>query len=112
MRAQRALAILLTVLFFALVIFGLGALFAIFHHRVWGYVVGALACAVMVYAGISSLRGSDAPGQRSGPGSTANGAGGGKPVGKGGAGRRTAAGDRPKNSPGAGSGRPGRARRR
>jgi threonine/homoserine/homoserine lactone efflux protein len=57
-RTQRALAVLLTVMFFALVVFGLGALFAQFHERTWGYVIGGLACLVMVYAGISSLRGS------------------------------------------------------
>ena len=57
MTAQRALAVLLTLLLFALVIFGLAAVFALFGHRNWGYVVGALACAVMTYAGINSLRG-------------------------------------------------------
>jgi hypothetical protein len=56
-KTQRALAVFLTVLLFALVIFGLGALFAVFHHRVWGYVAGVVTCAVMTYAGINSLRG-------------------------------------------------------
>ena len=56
MRAQRALALLLTVLFFGLVIFGLGALFAVFHHRFWGYAVGVAACVVMTCAGVRQLR--------------------------------------------------------
>ncbi|MBL7488614.1 hypothetical protein I6A60_14745 [Frankia sp. AgB1.9] len=111
MRAQRALAILLTVLFFGLVVFGLGALFAVFHERTWGYVIGGFACVVMVYAGINSLRGSDGPSPRPGTGKAADGSGGGKPAGKGGTGGKTAGG-RGKNSAGAGSDRSGRTGRR
>jgi hypothetical protein len=72
-KAQRALAVLLTFLLFALVIFGLGALFAVFHHRVWGYVAGVVTCAVMTYAGINSLRGNDVTGRPGGAGKPASG---------------------------------------
>ncbi|ADP84063.1 hypothetical protein [Pseudofrankia inefficax] len=111
MRAQRALAILLTVLFFGLVVFGLGALFAVFHERTWGYVIGGFACVVMVYAGISSLRGSDGASPRPGTGKAPDRAGGAKPAGKRGAGGKTAGG-RGNNSAGAGSDRSGRTGRR
>ena len=74
MTAQRALAIFLTFLLFALVIFGLGALFAMFHHRNWGYVAGAVTCAVMTYAGINSMRGDAIAGGPAGANRPAGGA--------------------------------------
>jgi hypothetical protein len=102
-KAQRALAVLLTFLLFALVIFGLGALFAVFHHRVWGYVAGVVTCAVMTYAGINSLRGNDVTGRAGGAGRPAgraqnSGAKGGKAPGP----------RSPGDGSGAGRGRSGR----
>ncbi|OAA24434.1 hypothetical protein UG55_103078 [Frankia sp. EI5c] len=55
-RGQKVLAALLTVLLFALIIFGLGAAFDQFDHRGWGYVVGIATCLVMVVAGVSAAR--------------------------------------------------------
>ncbi|WP_018501497.1 hypothetical protein [Parafrankia discariae] len=54
--AQKLLAAFLTVMLFALVVFGLGAAFDSFGHRGWGYVVGLGCCAVMIIAGLVAAR--------------------------------------------------------
>ncbi|WP_018635382.1 hypothetical protein [Parafrankia elaeagni] len=54
--AQKVLAAFLTVLLFALIVFGLGAAFDQFGHRGWGHVVGLGCCAVMVVAGVVTSR--------------------------------------------------------
>ncbi|OHV45387.1 hypothetical protein BCD48_01350 [Pseudofrankia sp. BMG5.36] len=113
------MAVLLTVGLFGLVIFGMGALFALFDHRVWGYVAGALACAVMVGAAVNGSRRSEGTGGPAGPGQRGDGrrptaarrpAGPGRPGGAGGSGRSSGRAGGP-GRPG-GTGRPGRSGRR
>ncbi|EFC86292.1 hypothetical protein [Parafrankia sp. EUN1f] len=53
---QKVLAGILTFLFFALVIFGLGAAFDQFGHRAWGHAIGIGACVIMVVAGVATSR--------------------------------------------------------
>lgn len=50
-RSQRFVAVVLTLLLFGLIVVGASAVFAIFGHRGWGYVAGALICVVMAIAG-------------------------------------------------------------
>ncbi|MCM3886851.1 hypothetical protein [Frankia sp. R82] len=54
--AQRSLAVLLTVLVFGLVVFGLGAATATFGERWWGYVLGGVFCVLMVIGALLSGR--------------------------------------------------------
>lgn len=119
MKAQRALAVVLTVGFFGLVIVGMGALFALFDHRVWGYVVGALACAVMAGAAVRAARSDDSGGPSGRPGaaqprrqpSAQRPAGSGRPGRPGGGGRGGPGRASPSGRPG-NAGRPGRTGRR
>ncbi|WP_462187458.1 MULTISPECIES: hypothetical protein [unclassified Frankia] len=52
LRNQRILAVVLTVLLFGLIVAGMGAGFALFGHRGWGYLVGGISCAVMALAAL------------------------------------------------------------
>jgi hypothetical protein len=89
MKAQRAVAVLITVLFFALVVFGAGAVFATAGHRTWGYAAGGLFCVVMAGAAVVVDRreragrsgGSDQTGGR-GAGTGGPGPGGARPKGR------------------------------
>jgi len=51
MVTQRALAVLLTVGLFALVILGAGALFGTFDKAGWGYAIGVMFCLTMAISG-------------------------------------------------------------
>jgi hypothetical protein len=55
--AQRVLAVVLTVLLFAVIVFGAGAIFGAFGQRGWGYLIGGAFCLVMVAAGLLGRRG-------------------------------------------------------
>jgi hypothetical protein len=57
MTTQRVVAVLLTVLLFAVIVLGAGALFAVFGYRGWGYLAGAGFCLVMVAAALLGRRG-------------------------------------------------------
>jgi hypothetical protein len=49
MTGSRLLAVLLTVLLFALIIFGAVAIARALHHTAWGWAFGVGFCLLMVY---------------------------------------------------------------